>query len=102
MKIRQLFIIFFISLPFALLANPTINSLDSIKWELIENKSNTKIYAGEIEGFDLVAFRGEGLLFGKIDKLFSIFYDIKAKTRWMSGAIESKIIRDLNNFERIE
>jgi len=71
-------------------------------WELIAEDEGVKAWRMEIEGSDVVAFRGETTMNAPIAKVASVLDDTSRKTEWVHNAIEAKNVKQISEWERIE
>lgn len=71
-------------------------------WEEISKDDGIVTHRKEVEGSDIVAFRGEAVIEAPIAKVSNILIDTSRKKEWVAKIIEAKDIRPISEYERIE
>jgi len=94
------FFLFLLMLP--LMAFSQANEGLGVKWEEVRGANAVKVFAAEIAGSDVVAFRGESVIEAPLIKLVAAFYNMERKREWMHDLKEIKILRYSNRNERVE
>jgi len=72
------------------------------KWEKVRGGKGVVVFAADVPGKDVVAFRGETTINAPIKKLVAALYDIKRKPEWMHELQKVRVIRNSGQKERIE
>jgi hypothetical protein len=112
---KQFWIIFlFLSfIPALVLAGPSTTvtpnvtvpvSLSSsvVQWNKCSNDNGLTTYWSKLEGSQVIAFRGEGIVNAPIEKVASIIIDTTRGAEWINSLVESKVIRPISDTEFIE
>lgn len=73
-----------------------------IDWKEIDVDSNIKVYAGRVEGLDLVAFKGVDILHHSMADIISVLSDIEKADQWINGMVEADIVEVLGPTARID
>ncbi|WP_031435385.1 START domain-containing protein [Methylomarinum vadi] len=73
-----------------------------IDWSEIDVGSNVKVYAGRVEGLDLVAFKGVDILHHSMTDIISVLSDIEKADQWINGMVEADIVEILGPTTRID
>ena len=72
-------------------------------WEHIYEDDGINVFRQEVEGTNLLAFRGTGYIDAPIEKVLYVFSDVKHEVDWVDRLEENILIsEDMKNFERIE
>lgn len=71
-------------------------------WEELSNDEGILVHRKEVEGSDVVAFRGETVIEAPIAKVANILIDTSRKLEWVARCVEAKNVRQLSTYERIE
>ena len=85
--------------------SPTIAvSLSSsvVQWNKCSNDNGLTIYWSKLEGSQVIAFRGEGIVNSSMEKVASVIVDASRGTEWINSLVSSKDIRTISNTEFIE
>ncbi len=78
-------------------------SLAIADWEHIYEDDGVNVYRQEVEGTNLLAFRGTGFIDAPVNKVLHVFSDVKHEIDWVDRLEENILIsEDRANFERIE
>lgn len=78
-------------------------SLAMADWEHIYEDDGVNVYRQEVEGTNLLAFRGTGFIDAPVNKVLHVFSDVKHEIDWVDRLEENILIsEDRANFERIE
>lgn len=92
-----------LSLVLALLSAPVASfAQDEAGWEEISNDDGIRVWSKDVEGSDLVAFRGEADIDAPISKVATVLRDTSRKTEWMANTREAKDVRIESELERVE
>jgi len=89
----------------AVTPNPTVPvSLSSsvVQWNKCSNDNGLTTYWSKLEGSQVIAFRGEGIVNAPMEKVASIIIDTTRGAEWINSLVESKVIRPISNTEFIE
>ncbi len=71
------------------------------QWKLIDDQDGIKTYEKKNPNSDLVAFRGEILIPAPLKKIATILQDEALQKEWIDSFVESKIIREVSEYERV-
>ena len=71
-------------------------------WKKSCNTEGLTIYWSKVEGSEVIAFRGEGIVDAPIEKVASIILDASRGTEWIDSLVSSKVVRDVSPTEFIE
>jgi hypothetical protein len=71
-------------------------------WEELSNDDGIQTWRKEIEGSDVVAFKGQAVIDAPIAKVANILIDTSRKKEWVHRIVQAKDIRPINEYERIE
>ena len=87
--------------------NPKENSSSSLKemvfkWKKSSVSDGLTLYWSKVEGSQVIAFRGEGIVDAPIEKVASIIVDTTRATDWIDSLVASKVVRNLSPNEFIE
>jgi len=80
---------------------------DSVKapnyhWQKSCNTAGLTIYWSKVEGSQVIAFKGEGIVEAPIEKVASIIIDTTRATEWIDSLVASKVVRNISPDEFIE
>jgi hypothetical protein len=84
-----------------LAATPALPKVDKA-WEEISNDEQVRVHRKEIEGSDVVAFRGETVIEAPLAKVANVLIDTSRKLEWVHKIVEAKDIREISQYERVE
>lgn len=73
-----------------------------IVWKRCSSAEGLSLYWSKVEGSQVIAFRGEGIVDAPIEKVASILLDTNRNTEWVDSLVSSKIVRTLSPTEFIE
>ncbi len=73
-----------------------------LQWRQSSNSDGLKLYWAKVEGSQVIAFKGEGIVDAPIDKVASIIVDTTRATEWIDSLVSSKVVRQLPASEFIE
>jgi hypothetical protein len=85
--------------------SPTIAvSLSSsvVKWNQCSNDNGLTTYWSNVQGSQVIAFRGEGIVDAPMEKVASIIIDTTRGAEWISSLVLSKVVRNISDTEFIE
>ncbi len=74
----------------------------SFHWQKSCNTEGLTIYWSKVEGSQVIAFRGEGIVDAPLEKVASIIIDTTRGTEWIDSLVSSRVVRDLSPSEFIE
>ena len=79
-------------------------SLENIKfqWKKCSTGEGLSLYWSKVEGSQVIAFRGEGIVDAPIEKVASIIIDPTRATEWVDSLVSSKVVREISPVEFIE
>src|SRR5262249_13414091 len=60
------------------------------------------IYWSKVEGSEVVAFRGEGIVDSPLERVASVVVDTTRGTEWINSLVSSKVVKNLSGSEFIE
>ncbi len=63
---------------------------------------NIKVYAGNVDGLDLVAFKGIDILDHSMADIIAVLSDIEIADQWINGMMEADIVEVLGPTSRID
>lgn len=73
-----------------------------IDWKEIDVDPNIEVYAGSVEGLDLVAFKGIDILDHSMADIIAVLSDIEKAEQWINGMVEADIVEILGQTSRID
>lgn len=82
-------------------ATPT-KALSFNGWEELSNDEGILVHRKDVEGNDVVAFRGEAVFDASIAKVANVLLDTSRKKEWVDRLAEAENIREIGPYERIE
>jgi hypothetical protein len=85
--------------------NPTVPvSLSSsvVQWNKCSNDNGLTTYWSKVDGSQVIAFRGEGIVNAPMEKVASVIIDTTRGAEWINSLVESKVIRPISDTEFIE
>jgi hypothetical protein len=71
-------------------------------WNKSCNDNGLTIYWSKVEGSQVIAFRGEGIIDAPLEKVASIIIDTTRATEWVDSLVSSKVVRNVSPVEFIE
>lgn len=71
-------------------------------WEFLADNDGIVTWRKEVEGSDVIAFRGEAIIEAPIAKICQVMADTKRKTEWVHKAAEARDLQIISDLERIE
>ncbi|HUO57363.1 MAG TPA: START domain-containing protein [bacterium] len=71
-------------------------------WKKSCNTEGLTIYWSKVEGSQVIAFKGEGIVDAPIEKVASIIIDTTRGTEWIDSLVSSKVVRNVSPTEFIE
>ena len=74
----------------------------SLHWQKSCNTNGLTIYWSKVEGSQVIAFRGEGIVDAPLEKVASIIIDTTRGTEWIDSLVASKVLRNLSPTEFVE
>ncbi len=82
----------------------TVSSLKEMtfQWKKSSNSNGLTLYWSKVEGSEIIAFRGEGIVDAPIEKVASIIIDTTRGTEWIDSLLESRVVRNISPTEFIE
>jgi hypothetical protein len=75
---------------------------DSSDWKLTKSEGGIQAYLRDYPGGDMKEFRGSMIVRGvRLSSMVAAFDDTPSYTRWMHNCIESRLLKKMNERERI-
>ena len=74
----------------------------SFHWQKSCNTEGLTIYWSKVEGSQVIAFKGEGIVDAPLEKVASIIIDTTRGTEWIDSLVASKVLRTLSPTEFVE
>ena len=71
------------------------------EWEEIRNEQGVRVYQKEVPGRDLPVFKGVGIIKENIFDVLAVLYDVPRRTEWVHKCIDSKILKEFGELERM-
>ncbi len=71
-------------------------------WQKSCNTAGLTIYWSKVEGSQVIAFKGEGIVAAPVEKVASIIIDTTRATEWIDSLVSSKVVRNISPTEFIE
>ena len=71
-------------------------------WEKVTSQGGVEVFSRDVKGSSLVAFRGVATIDAPIEKVATVLYVDKYKKQWVHRLKEGKVLRVINERERIE
>ena len=86
---------------------PKENSAPSLKemvfkWKESSHSDGLTLYWSKVDGSQVIAFKGEGIVDAPIEKVASIIVDTTRATEWIDSLVSSKVVRNLSPAEFFE
>jgi hypothetical protein len=73
-----------------------------VQWNKCSNDNGLTTYWSKVEGSQVIAFKGKGIVNAPIEKVASVIIDTTRGTEWISSLVESKVVRAISDAEFIE
>lgn len=73
-----------------------------LHWNKSSNSNGLTLYWAKVDGSQVIAFRGEGIVDAPIEKVASIIVDTTRATEWIDSLVSSKVVRKLPGTDFIE
>src|SRR5579871_4449108 len=73
-----------------------------VEWHKCSNDNGLTTYWSRIEGSQVIAFKGKGVVNAPMEKVASVILDPTRGTEWISDLVESKIVHPISGTEFIE
>jgi hypothetical protein len=80
--------------------SPTVSvSLSSsiVKWNQCSHDNGLTTYWANVEGSQVIAFRGEGIVDADMEKVASIIIDTTRAAEWINSLVLSKVVRNISD-----
>ncbi len=71
-------------------------------WQKSCETDGLTVYWSKVEGSQVIAFKGDGIVDEPLDKVASVIVDTTRGTEWIDSLVASKVVRPLNPTEFIE
>ena len=81
---------------------PVSLSSSIVQWNKCSNDNGLTTYWSKLEGSQVIAFRGEGIVNAPMEKVASVIIDTTRGAEWINSLVESKVIRPISDTEFIE
>src|SRR5271168_4476204 len=78
---------------------PVSLSSSVVQWNKCSNDNGLTTYWSKVEGSQVIAFKGKGVVNVPIDKVASVIIDTSRGTGWISSLVESKVVRPVSDDE---
>ena len=72
------------------------------KWKESSHSDGLTLYWSKVNGSQVIAFRGEGIVDAPIEKVASIIVDTTRATEWIDSLASSNVVRNLSPAEFVE
>ena len=82
--------------------NPATFPAESYHWQKSCNTDGLTIYWSKVEGSQVIAFKGEGIVDAPLEKVASIIIDYTRGTEWIDSLVASNAVRKISPTEFIE
>ena len=82
--------------------NPPSLAEMKFKWKKCSTAEGLNLYWSKVEGSQVIAFRGEGIVDAPVEKVASIIIDTTRGTEWIDSLVSSKVVREISPIEFIE
>jgi hypothetical protein len=112
MKARHGFgVILLFLFPFSLGADPTTTPVATLPavvkesefhWQESSETDGLTLYQSKVEGSEVIALKGEGIVNAPLEKVASVIVDYTRGTEWIDGLVASKLVRPLGPTEFVE
>jgi hypothetical protein len=79
-----------------------VDQMVTQQWEQMGNDDGIVTWRKEIQGSDVVAFRGRAVINASLAKIASVLSDSSRKVEWVARAIEARDLRKISQLERVE
>src|ERR1700678_2541956 len=73
-----------------------------VKWNQCSNDNGLTTYWANVQGSQVIAFRGEGIVDAPMEKVASIIIDTTRGAEWINSLVLSKVVRNISDTEFIE
>jgi hypothetical protein len=73
-----------------------------VQWNKCSNDNGLTTYWSKVEGNEVIAFKGKGLVNAPMEKVASVLIDPTRGTEWMNSLAGSKVVRTISEHEFIE
>ena len=70
-------------------------------WKLALDKGDIQVYTRQVQGADVVEFKGITHIQTSIDSILALIQDVEASPQWLSHCVESRILEQINEHETI-
>jgi hypothetical protein len=82
---------------------PAVSLASSVvQWNKCSNDNGLTTYWSKVEGNEVIAFKGKGLVNAPIENVASVIIDTTRGTEWINSLAESKVVRTISDHEFIE
>lgn len=88
-------------------ANPTtapapLSATLPDRWELSDEVDGIKVFKQEIEGSEVLAFKGEAVIDSPLERVATVIFDTSRAPEWVVDLAQSRLVRWINENEFIE
>lgn len=73
-----------------------------MEWKKCSASEGLDLYWAKVDGSQVIAFRGEGIVDAPLEKVASIIIDTTRATEWIDSLISSKVVRSLSPSQFVE
>ncbi|HET9870632.1 MAG TPA: START domain-containing protein, partial [bacterium] len=74
----------------------------SFTWQQPSQADGILLYWSKVQGSDLVAFKGEGIVDAPLDKVATIIADTSRGTEWIDGLVKSQVVDRASDTDFVE
>jgi hypothetical protein len=71
-------------------------------WTKIDDSDGITIYRREVPGSDVIAFKGEGVVYAPLVRVASVVFDTSRATEWIDSLVEARVVRRMSDTEYVE
>jgi hypothetical protein len=89
-------------------ATPVVDPLlvahkeSDFNWQISCETNGITIYWSKVQGSQVIAFKGDGIVDEPLDKVASVIVDTTRGTEWIDSLVSSTVVRSLNSTEFVE
>ena len=75
---------------------------EALHWTKCSTSEGLNLFWSKVDGSQIIAFRGEGIVDAPLEKVSSIIIDTTRSTEWIDSLVSSKVVRAISSTEFIE
>lgn len=83
-------------------ATPHVAVADGVTWQRVDDADGVTVYKREVQGSDVIAFKGEGVVNAPLVRVASVVFDTSRATEWIDSLSEARVVRSISPTEYIE